>query len=275
MKASSDLAFRHRKWHGLAAIGGLALTAFSIQFTGINLGLQILIAAAFTLLAIVAYVRSTMERLGDLKPEWPETPTRPNENRRDFPDPTLAAYFDLTAGAPSLDERITMLAQVCGEFGRHVGVMNFQFGVADRDELKRAFSALRAGIRRTDLLERVSEKEVVVCLNMIRDVHAVEGVTRRLTQALERQRIDPSAWTVGCAISPIHGYTGADLIAFARHAHPPSTLPREPGQKTRKGAAAADRWTTALAQADGPPRGGPLHRDRQRPVTSARSPDRP
>ncbi len=218
MTTSFELTLRNRRWRGLATSGGIALTAFAIQFTGINRGLQLLVATVFIFLAIFAYVRSTMERLGDIKPSWPETMAYAGGNRRDLPESSLAAHFDLTVGTLTLDEQITMLAQVCGEFGRHVGVMDFRFRISDRDTLERAVSALRAGIRRTDLLERVSEEEIVVCLTMIHDVRGIECVARRLARSLEQRQIDRADWAVGCAISPVHGYTGADLIDFAARA---------------------------------------------------------
>ena len=71
-------------------------------------------------------------------------------------------------------------------------------------------------VRRTDYVESVSEKEIVICLNMIRGLGEAELVMRRLSALLEKSQIDRTQWNAGCAMYPVHGYNGGDLINFAR-----------------------------------------------------------
>jgi hypothetical protein len=213
----SDVTYPARRWRFLVITGVFALTALAVQLSGINYQFQILVAAIFIPLMFLGYVRSTRERMGDIKPLWMEAATPSVGERRQNPSGPLENPFDFASSAPTLDERITALADVCRQFGRRASVIHFQFHVSDGATLERAASVLRGRIRRTDLIESVGEKEIVICLNMIRDLGEVGLVMRRLSASLEQNRIDRADWEVGYAMYPIHGYTGADMIAYARH----------------------------------------------------------
>jgi hypothetical protein len=216
MTSISNVTFPARRWHGPIILGASALTALAIQIDGISYRYQILVAAIFIPLMILSYVRSTMERLGDIKPQWLETSTGSVDERRQILSGPSENPFEFDNSALTLDERITVVTDVCRQFGRHVSVIHFQLHVADRATFERAAAVLRAAVRRTDYVESVSEKEIVVCLNMIRGLGEAELVMRRLSTSLEKSQIDRAQWNAGCAMYPVHGYNGADLIAFAR-----------------------------------------------------------
>lgn len=209
-----DIRLLPRRWRSLAILAGVALTVLAMQLCGIGYGFQFLVVAVFFPLMILGYVRSTMERLGDIKPDWLETSDAFVGERRENPSPPFEDPIDF-ARLP-LEERITLVAELCCQFGRRVSVIHCQFYGSDRATFERAVSVLRGGVRRTDYFESVGEKEISICLNMIRDLGEVELVTRRLSTALEKAQIDRAEWSVGSAMYPVHGYAGADLIDFAR-----------------------------------------------------------
>jgi hypothetical protein len=216
-KTISDMTFQARRWRGLVISGCTVLTMMAIQLLGINYQFQILIGAIFIPLVVLSYVRSTMERQGDIKPAWLKTSVSSVTERRKSPSGSSQNSFDFDSSTLTLDERITVVADVCRQYGRRVSVIHFRFQVSDLAAFERVPSVLRACLRQTDYVESVGEKEIVVCLNMIRGLAEAELVMKRIAAALEKNRIDRAEWNAGCAMYPIHGYSGVDLINFARN----------------------------------------------------------
>ena len=170
------------------------------------------------LFALVAFLRSSGAEV-----QHPSVELRVPRRLRNNP---LAA----ANGATPLAERIDLAMEETTFYRRALGVIHFRvisyeriadaLGVSAADAaMDFALVMLQMALRPTDRAEAVGPGRFVVCLPLLPDRDALEGVRVRMANQLRRM------WFIGdehiefqsaVAISPTHGRTGAELLAHAQ-----------------------------------------------------------
>ena len=201
-----------------------------------------LLAAAVAALAlaplVIAAMRATRARLGEVPPEFATSPETSHAGMREFASLPFDNPFDPAHSDLPLDARITMAAEASAEFSRGASVLYLR--TPPNVDAAGVLAILRAAVRPTDHVEMIGPGEIVACLNLIRDLSNVDGVIARLTQ-----RLHDNGWPQGApprfgrALYPMHGYSGADLIAAARAQLQPAAAPAARRDGARKEAAGA------------------------------------
>jgi hypothetical protein len=194
-----------------------AMTAFvSLHLLGYRDATKLAVMAPFAALLIGNYVRSVRERHGDVAPEWLKGFARTRRERREFPTLPFETRFDAVGGALDLPERITTAAEASRQFGRRVCVIHFRAPGTDSAFLRSAAEFMAKQLRNSDFVEVVAGYEIVICLNMIRDLGEGQMIVGRLMSKLASSPIFAAPWKIGAAMYPMHGYTGEDLMNAAR-----------------------------------------------------------
>jgi len=164
--------------------------------------------------AVVSYARSVRQRNGDEDPQWMKaTPTFPGE-RRALRQELAGNPFNAAGVDVPVADRITHAAELCVGFGRRAIVLSLKIDSFDPADVHRVAALIRGVVRHTDLVEVVSEREILVGLAMVHDFGAADLVTDRIEKRMARE--NKRLVAKGAAIYPLHGYTGEDLIAAAR-----------------------------------------------------------
>lgn len=175
----------------------------------------LLLVAACLTPALISYAHSVRQRNGDEDPAWMKKTddARPDE-RRAFRQRLAVNPFDVAGKDLSLAERISDAADLCVSFGRRAIVLSLTVDNYDASSVHEIAAIARGVLRQTDLVEVVTDREIIVGLAMIHDFSAAEIVVDRINRAVElaNKRI----LAHGAAIYPLHGYTGEDLISAAR-----------------------------------------------------------
>lgn len=174
------------------------------------------VVAIFGLL-IALYRRAVRERFGDDEPEWLKDPQKYAKNRREFRDLPFPNPFELSEANTTLGDVIALSGQACVQYGRRLSVVCLRFPRRDSVALENLETVIRACVRKTDHVQASSDSEILICLNMVRDIDEVEVVLDRIRAAFARLDATNSLrFAAGAAIYPLHGYRGAELIEKAR-----------------------------------------------------------
>lgn len=187
--------------------------------------------------------------------EAPASQSSPAD-RREFRQLPFENPFAASAGDLSLEDRITLAAERSKQFGRsicilHCSVPGYQersasHGRAAADAMvAKIAESMRERVRPSDHVAIVGKSQIVVCLNLIKDLTNSQLVADRLGRGIAAlpDWPAPHAPIFGRALYPMHGYNGADLIEAARSrsrrdgaavrkrtggGKPRATRPREP-----------------------------------------------
>lgn len=235
----------HRPWRKIAFV--LCALACALAIAPISLWLAACVAVLAFAPLVISSVRATRARLGEAPPIVEGAPA--HAGMREFASLPFENPFDPAGADLPLDRRISLAAEASAEFSRGVSVLYLQTPATVDPE--GALAVLRGALRPSDHAEMIGPDEIVACLNLIRDLSNVDGVVARLTQRLhERGWPQDMPPRFGRALYPMHGYSGADLIAAARaQVRPPAPQPRvapvqaaQPGdRKPRRRKAASAR----------------------------------
>jgi hypothetical protein len=176
-------------------------------------GIVVLYGFACVVPAVFTYLRVFRERNRDNNPGQLKTAPAYPGDRREFRQRLPRNPFDSLSADLSLDERITAAAELCAQYDRKAIVLSLRFDEIGREDLDKAALTAHRLVRKTDLVEVVSEHEILVGLAMVHDFEAAALVMDRLRKAFAFGGVKISS---GAAIYPLHGYSGAELIAAAR-----------------------------------------------------------
>jgi diguanylate cyclase (GGDEF)-like protein len=145
-------------------------------------------------------------------------------------DVVPTAMIDMI-GEQALDQRIQQSVESSLTYSRTVGLIYFDLDcyahlnaekgteTADRAMLEIA-ALLRTKVRAYDYVMRLENDKFVICLSHLREKSELSAVAGRLGEFVQQirvagmvDRIEPA---VGQAIYPMCGYTGGELVDFAR-----------------------------------------------------------
>ncbi|MDE2361921.1 MAG: GGDEF domain-containing protein [Hyphomicrobiales bacterium] len=139
----------------------------------------------------------------------------------------LGAY-----GSASLSERIDMALEASNFYDRSLGVIYYD--VASYGRIARSHGATAADqalgfvlamlqlvLRKTDRAELIGKGRFAICLPLLPDEETLHSVRKRAAKAMDKMRFEAIGaekleYDYGVAIYPIHGKTGAELIAHAK-----------------------------------------------------------
>lgn len=147
--------------------------------------------------------------------------------------------------AATLEGQIEIAAEACVRLSRTVGLVYFevpayaeierQEGKQRADEIVSALAeALRHYLRVTDHVAILDGNRIVVCVCLLDKATDLEGVAKRLAVIVQRHKLGGEANALvrpGLSVYPLHGYSGAELIAAAERnyrAAPAAGEPLEP-----------------------------------------------
>lgn len=220
MSSSTD-APPPRRWRKIAFV--LFALACALAIAPISLWLAAIVALLAFAPLVIGSVRATRARLGEAPPIVDGASA--HAGLREFATLPFENPFDPARADLPLDRRISLAAEASAEFSRGVSVLCLQTPASVEPE--GALAVLRASLRPSDHAELIAPDEIVACLNLIRDLSNVDGVIGRLTQRLhERGWPQDTPPRFGRALYPMHGYSGADLIAAARAQVRPAPAPQ-------------------------------------------------
>lgn len=139
------------------------------------------------------------------------------------------------AAAPEtvpLAERIDVAAAASSFYGRSFGVIVYNLDCYERiagtsgapaadAAMDFVVGMLQMLLRDTDRIERVDKGSFVICVALLPDQDTLFSVHDRTIRAMRNMRVEalrgaPIRYDMGMALSPVHGHTGAALIAHAQ-----------------------------------------------------------
>ncbi|MDE2361759.1 MAG: hypothetical protein KGM42_03700 [Hyphomicrobiales bacterium] len=200
------------------------IVAFTLGFGKFAIAL---IAAISFLRPLLITARIFRERLGVNRPGVLARDRADTLKQREFGKLPFVNPFEAEADLP-LEDRITLAAESCVEFNRSLCVLYLRTHaprrstkIAERDgslELACLAAAhIRGCVRPSDHVAVIEPNEIIVCLNLIRDLSNVDTIVARITK-----RLGETCWPsdlalhIGRAMHPVNGYRGVDLVASAR-----------------------------------------------------------
>jgi hypothetical protein len=213
--ASPTFTERTRQsWRALG-YGGMAIAGLSTLH--VSTPLLALIAMAFILPPIWNLVQSHRERNGDKLPAATALEAGVGD-RREFAALPFGGLFGKWKAELPFEEMITEAAYCSNEYGRRLSVICVRIPGLSRVMRDLVANLLRMNVRAKDEVEVVSDDEFIVCSHLLRDAAAADIILKRLEGALRKADLfsEVCEIQIGKAVYPMHGYTGADLISYAR-----------------------------------------------------------
>ncbi len=212
----ADFYFARRSRQNLCLMACAAVAAvflYRLHVTGIYF---VISTCLFAAPAVLNYARAVKERHGDEKPDWLAKAGNSAQDRREFEHLPYENPFEAQPGQLALEDRITAAAEASMQFGRRISIVHIYAPGAGREVVEQAATVARAKLRPSDHVEVVHDDQIIVCVNMIRDMQNADLVLSRVRAAVSEQGIDCAGWSFGRALCPVHGYNGIDLIESAR-----------------------------------------------------------
>jgi hypothetical protein len=198
----------------------LSYTGIAIPFlSNIHASSAILVATAsvFVFPSIWDLVKSQRERNGDKLPSLTSYQGALRE-RREFGAVPFSGLSGKWIAEIAFEDTISDAAYCSNEYGRRLSVICVRIPGLPLAKLDLVVNLLRLHTRSNDEVEIVSNGEFMVCSHLLRDALAADVILKRLEGALRSADLFSASLEVqlGKAVYPMHGYTGADLISYAR-----------------------------------------------------------
>ena len=205
---------RKKAWRNA---GYACLAGFSASNLGASLSIASAVAAAFLLPSVYWLFEAHRERNGDKSPV--ATTNTGGADRRTVQSSAFCRTVEKLRAQLPFEDFVTELANGSNLYGRRFSVICVKIVGLSADKKVQVSDLLRRNVRAFDEIRALSDDEFVVCTPLLSDAKDANLVLNRLRNALLASDLlgAPSKLQMGCALHPLDGYSGKDLIASARN----------------------------------------------------------